>query len=470
LTTGDELDIATICSKQTLIAQGYWDLTHAVGDPLFYSKVSPMLHATEGTPTNYFPSAMMYASLPFRYWRGKVKFRFQIVASSYHRGRLLITWNPTTTASSEVNVVCSTIMDLDKERECVLEVPWGQAASFLQVATPDLATKGWIANPGVSTLAIDNVYDNGIVSVYVLNTLAVPNTAATALVGLNIYVSMEEAQYAVPDDSIISNMVFTQNQSGVEPDIDVPMPIDVAPTRVMEHTDAIDTLMMMYMGERITNFRTLLKRYCYHMSSVIIGASGQNRVLLSTSFPAFPMYQGTRTGGIYTGVNTCRTTFINYLTPCFLAQRGGIRLKFTYWQPSLTTSTNTWIVRRTRTAAYSNTTSILADTATSAAESVVNAEATYAYLGHGAEVTNTGFQPTIEIEVPYQKNDRFSLGKNLSNFTAYAPVSECVNSVVLKSTSAATDKCTFTHYVAAAEDFSLLLWQGAPTFTIKTLP
>lgn len=469
LWTGDELNIATICAKQSYLTTAYWDLTHGVGDPLFYSKVSPLLHATEAVPVQFYPTAMMYASLPFRYWRGKVKFRFQIVASSFHRGRLLVTWNPTTTASSELNVVCSTVMDLDKERECVLEVPWGQASSFLQVATPVLATTGWITNPGAAVLSIDNLFDNGIVSVYVLNTLAVPNTTATALVGLNVYVSMEEAEFAVPDDVIVGNISVSENQSGVEPDIELPMPIDVSTTRTLENTNAVDTLMHMYMGERIANFRTLLKRYCFNMATVVIGATTKNRQLQQSTFASFPPYQGTRVGGYYTGVNIMRTTFINYLTPCFLAQRGGVRLKLVS-NSGLASGTAILSLRRTRSTAYTNTTTTLNEDATAAAESLQNAESTFAYAGSGVELSQPSVQPSIEVEVPFQRNDRFALAKNVSNFTPYAPVMECVHlSVVTPTVSATATKLNVNHYVAAAEDFSLLLWQGPPAFTIVSL-
>lgn len=467
VSTGDELDIATICAKQTLIAQAYWDLTHAVGDPLFYSKVSPMLHATEAIPVNFYPSAMMYAALPFRFWRGKVKFRFQVVASSFHRGRLLVTWNPTTTASQEVNVVCSTIIDLDKERECVLEIPWGQVSSFLTVPAPVVATKGWLTNPGAAVLPINNTYDNGIVSVYVINTLAVPNTTATALVGINVYVSMEEAQFAVPDDVAISNISFTANQSGVEPDIEVPMPINVDTTRALEDTAAVDTLMMMYMGERITSFRTLLKRYVYHMSTVIQGTAATNRCLRVTEFSAFPYYQGTRANGIYTGVNTCRTTFINFLTPCFLAQRGGIRIKLVNANVASSVCNRFMSVRRTRGLTYTNTATSLTSTPT---EAQVNAEASFAYAGSGLEVTDTNLQGTLEFEVPFQKQIRFCAAKNIGNTTALAPVSEHVHFESIGLSNSATDNLQLLHYVSAAEDFSLLLWQGAPAFTYVTLP
>lgn len=465
LTLPDEMDIKCVASKQSYLTQFYWDLTHSVDEPLFYSKVSPMLYNTESTPVNYYPPACMFASLPFRFWRGKMKFRFQVVASSFHRGRLLITWNPSTTPSNELNVLVSTVVDLDKERDVTVEVPWGLPNTMAQVATPSLLDKGYLGNPSLTAFTTDQAYDNGTLGVYVLNSLAVPNTAATAVVQINVYVSLEDAEYGVPDDNVISNVVFT-NQSGVEPDIDVPMPINVETDRVMGYTEPANTTMSTYMGERITSFRTLLKRYCYHMSTVLTPPSANTRVYYLSRFATFPYFQGTVTSGIYGGVNSCRTTFINYLTPAFLAQRGGVRTKLVY-VPTGSSVPYYLSACRTRATTYVNSsTDISTSTAT---ESTLNGTAAWAYAGRGIDLTNPSVQPTLEVEHPFQRNARFATAKDRSNGKTHTPVKECFEVTAFAQCAATTERHILLHYTAAAEDFSLLLFQGAPAFTISTI-
>lgn len=463
LSINDEMDLSVIAAKQAYIGSFYWDLTHAVDDPLLYTKVSPMLYNTESTPTNFMPSPMMFAALPFRFWRGKMKLRIEIVASSYHRGRLLVTWNPSTSASNELNVVMSTIIDLDKKRDAVIEIPWGLTTSFASVASPSLLDKGWLANPGVTAYTTDPVYDNGTIGVYVLNTLAVPNTAATSLVTGLIYVSMEDAEFAVPDDSVIGGVVYT-NQSGVEPVLEVPMPIDVDATREMEHTAAPDTLMLTYIGERISSFRTLLKRYCYHMSTVLVPPSANTNILYNNRFPSYPTNQGTVVSGLYTGANNCRTTFITYVAPAYLAQRGGVRTKLYCVTTGATPMPQYLSAKRTRTTSYVNNTFTTATCF--ASEGVLNYTGIFHNVGHGAEITNPLLQNTLEVEVPFQRNTRFATAKDRGNFKTNTPVKECLEVQVVATMPATTERVILQHLVAAAEDFSLILFQGAPAFTL----
>lgn len=466
ISTPDEMDIKCIASKQSYLTGFFWDLTHAVDDPLFYAKVSPMAFNTElATPTNFYPTACMFATMPFRLWRGKMKYRFQVVASSFHRGRLLVTWNPSTAPSNELNVLTSAIIDLDKERDVVMEIPWGLPSTMANVPTPSLTDRGYLTNPGAAVYTTDQSYDNGTLAVYVLNTLAVPNTAANALVGVNVYVSMEDAEYAIPDDELIGNLVFT-NQSGVEPDIDVPMPIKDDVDHVMGHTEPSSTTMSTYIGERITSFRTLLKRYCFHMSNVLTPPSANTRVYYSARFSTFPYYTGTVTSGIYSGVNNCRTTFINYLTPAFLAQRGGVRTKLVY-VPTGSTIPYFISVRRTRGQNYvNNSTDISTSTST---ESTLNGTAAFAFAGSGIDITNPAVQPILEIEHPFQRNTRFATAKDRSNTKTHTPVKEAYLLNSYAQCAAISERHIILRYVAAAEDFSLLLFQGAPAFTISTI-
>lgn len=462
----DEMDLRTICSKQAYIGSAYWDLTHGTGTLLMSANVGPNIYATEiaGAFTFAAPPCM-FASLPFAFWRGTMVFRFQVVASSYHRGRLLITWNPGTGPSSELNVVHSHIMDLDKSREMVVKVPWAQAASWGVVPTPSLAAKGWISN-GAAVVS-NSLNHNGTIGVYVQNTLAVPNLAVTAVVGLNMYVSMEDAEFAVPNDLVTSTVVY-KNQSGVDPDIEVDMPIDITGGEdIAEVAGTASTLTNMYMGERISSIRTLLKRYCYSRGEVVTSAAVKPYYWQLYS-AAFPYYPGTVVGGVYAGVNKCRNTFINYFTPAFFAQRGGVRNKYFIQNFSGAAVTGAMVAKRTDVRGHYV---IATDVTTQLASSeALSTSGIFNGAGFGAEATIPSLQNTLEVEVPFQRRARFANARNRSNWSFNSSVDEDIQLHALFNASATTDKTILSIYVAAAEDYSLLWFQGAPYFTLAAVP
>ncbi len=469
----DELDLAKIASKQAYIGQAFWDLTHNVGDLLFSSEVSPNLFATElTTPTNFAVPPCMFAALPFTYWRGNVVFRFQVVASSYHRGRLQITWSPSTTASNELNVVHSVIMDLDGERDITVEIPWAQYTSWCKVKQPPVLTeKGWVSN--AASWTSNATYSNGTIGVYVLNTLAVPNTTVTPSIGLNVYVSMKDAQFAVPTSVSMNQIIYQNqsgmvNQSGVDPDIEIPMPIEEEPDEHLETTGTPDTLYLTYMGERITSIRTLIKRYDYLDATVLTHAVAAKPYYHVVRHANFPYYRGVRSSGIFTGTNKCNGTFINYFTPAYLAQRGGIRSKFVLTVFSGKTVTYPWMVKRANTNTYSVTSTDVSTQLTSS-ETLSNS-LIGGVMQKGADLTTSFQQPTLEVEFPFQREFRFATARDLGNFKTHTPVKDTHEHAILALTDATTtDKLILSRYVAAAEDFSLQWFQGAPTFYLQEL-
>ncbi len=469
----DELDLGKISEKQAYIAQAYWDLTHSEGDLLFSAAVSPNLFATElGTPTNFAIPPCMFAALPFTYWRGNVVFRFQVVASSYHRGRLLITWSPATTASNELNVVHSVVMDLDGERDITVEIPWAQYTSWCKVKQPPVLTdKGWVSNAASYTSNV--TYDNGTIGVYVLNNLAVPNTAVTPSIGINVYMSMKDAQFAVPTSTTMNQVVYNnqsglENQSGVDPDVEIPMPIEEDTDEQMEKTGTPDTLYLTYMGERITSIRTLLKRFDYLDATILTHAVASKPYYHAVRSAIFPYYRGVRTSGIFSGTNKCNGTFINYFTPAYLAQRGGIRTKFALTVLSGDTIRYPWIVKRTDTNSYAVTSTDIT-TQLGSSETLSNS-LIGGSLQKGADLTATFLQPTLEVEFPFQREFRFATARDLGNFKSHTPVKETFETNILVSTeTTTTDKIILSRYVAAAEDFSLQWFQGAPTFYLQAM-
>lgn len=468
LKTSDEMDLRTIAAKQAYIGTAAWDLSHGVNDVLLSACVQPNVFATETTtPTTFCVPPCMFTAMPFKYWRGKLHYRLQVVASAYHRGRLLVTWSPSSTAGNEVNVVRSMIIDLDKDRDVSFEIPWAASQSYLQLGVVSTIDKGWVANGGV---AVPNSnFANGVITVYVLNTLAVPNstTAATAC-SINWFVSMREAEFAQPDDSIVTNILYT-NQSSQEPEIKVPEVQEGEATEsnpIAESVPMPETIDHMYMGERVTSIRTLIKRFALHSIDLVALPTANKQYYVQSIQSTFPKYPGTVVNGDYTGVNYCRGLFLTYFVPAFLATRGGVRHKLVaQGLKNLVNLTHFAVVRRSSSTISGITVTDV--TTTTATQQALHTSGMFAYGGHGCDATNTIQQNAIEVEFPFQRNRRFAAARTRSNYNAQGPVYEHYNYQYLTSSSSAgADSHVILKFIAAGEDFSMILFQGCPAFTL----
>jgi hypothetical protein len=208
----DEMTIKSIACRESYLTSFAWAKTAAPESLLWNSEVSPVLwNELSGPPDEVHMPACCFAALPFRYWRGSMKFRFQVVASAFHKGRLKITYDPSYPLTNEYNTNYTHIVDLAKERDFTLEVGWGHEKSMIgHRALSDGIF--W----GTSPLGADPLdLANGIISVYVVNDLTTPNSTANNDVAVNVYVSAgDNFEVFDPDSENIQDMVWFTPQMG----------------------------------------------------------------------------------------------------------------------------------------------------------------------------------------------------------------------------------------------------------------
>jgi hypothetical protein len=173
----DEMTIKSIAQRESFLTQFGWAVADSAETLLWNTEVSPVLWSElTGTHDELHMPACCFAALPFRGWRGTMKFRFQVVASSFHKGRLKITYDPSYPLTNEYNTNYTYIIDLAKERDFTVAVGWGHEKSVLNHRSPiqdtiPYRTSALGADPGGVA--------NGILSVYVVNDLTVPNSPPT---------------------------------------------------------------------------------------------------------------------------------------------------------------------------------------------------------------------------------------------------------------------------------------------------
>lgn len=112
---GDELALSHLCGIESFLTSFAWTAAGTPSTLLWNSRVTPFL--CQAVSSTYYMPACMFASVPFSRWRGCMKFRFQVVASSYHRGRLLVTWDPIRPTTVEPNVQITRVIDITDEKD-----------------------------------------------------------------------------------------------------------------------------------------------------------------------------------------------------------------------------------------------------------------------------------------------------------------------------------------------------------------
>lgn len=132
----DEMSISHLVSTPSLVAIYDWtdssgEIAHIGVDPtLCYSKDGADLDGNLGTI--YTPTVLSWTCMPFRYWRGSLKFCIQVTCSAFHSGRLRISWEPSIPLPVDVADVyrnaganrVNHVMDIQSETEYYCTIPY----------------------------------------------------------------------------------------------------------------------------------------------------------------------------------------------------------------------------------------------------------------------------------------------------------------------------------------------------------
>jgi hypothetical protein len=361
LSSQDELDISSIAQRESYLTTFQWSTNDAGDDPLFFSAVSPALMNIQGNPRKLFLTPMAFASLPFKYWRGSLKFRFQIVCSNFHRGRIRVGYDPydNRPEPTDLNVNHSRIIDISQEKDFTVEIGWAQETSYLEVPEGPNEFDRERYGPTFGNTD-DNRYSNGTIGLYVMNRLTSPSNLAD-FVEVNVFVSAgKDFEVAAPNGMNLRNVSYFENyitppaavkqsepnmiveeidDENLESQADIvestsepskPMQDQVAES-MNAPLDITDYTNHVYFGESIRSFRTMLKRYNYFgLRQPVTSAEG--RRIWTVRYPSFPLPRGPMPQPALDGNygNIVTTTLMSYLGPAFSGWRGGVRWKIVY--------------------------------------------------------------------------------------------------------------------------------------------
>jgi hypothetical protein len=492
----DPFNIKNIASRESFLTTFDWLQSTTPDTLLWNARVSPVIWAEEtGPPVSYHFPACAMAALPFQYWKGTMKFRFQIVASSFHKGRIRVVYDPNFMANnnylgySEYNTNYQKVVDIGEEQDFTMEVGMGQDQSFLTHLLPgaDSVTEAY----STTRYSANLTQSNGVIAVYVVNELTGANSTVNKNVQINVFVSMgDDFEVAVPYDDFANftlapqsgellntqsgEMIVPEAQDTMEPSKPEQTMSDPLGTPPLDDSNLNDV----FFGEAITSFRPLLKRFALWTSQARVNT---DPVVVSGRFPSMPYLRGAVPGAVdttatLTQYNYCNTLLMHWVSYAFNGRRGSVRWKFIPRGP--TEYGDVLHVQRTPFVPGANAYSFPAyQTIGAYTEKLARLLSVQAYEPTGINVPQSGspfpgslgqaitlnsVNGVLEFEVPYYSNNRFTPGRDTGLTQTMTFDAAFDYRLFLHGSGADKANTVIDIHCAVGEDFQCYFFTGLP--------
>lgn len=330
----DELAIHNLTNRRAIIAFPAWATTDATTTLLFAANVCPthcILDTSVANQILLYDTPLGMVSRMLNHWRGDIMYHVKVVKTPYHRGRLIINYDPTgdiITTSDNNNVVQTTIVDIDEVDEFVIRVPYMAPQSFLLLN--DTLQADYAINGGaIATYNSD--YHNGRLTIRVLNNLTAPLDTASVKLVVSVY-GAENFELANPSDIAFNGNKYPSNFSIQSKEESMGSPITEFCMGVSNLTP--QHVYDINFGERVASVRELLRRAVY-VNREVFTTNAAGTALDSYSFihSKYPPSFGFDPNGIHgaqqingasldVNFNFCAVGPFQWLQSCFVGMRG----------------------------------------------------------------------------------------------------------------------------------------------------
>jgi hypothetical protein len=311
----DELVIQELCKRESYLTTFEWAPTDTPSGATIWScTVNPCLTTywidSLNSKVYQQPSPMAMVAQMFNFWRGDIVFRFDIVCSNFHRGKLAVFFEPNIAqfalidTNLEYNKNYMKIVDIQETQSFEVCVKWAFARAWAETVTSQRCYLNY--DPMNTT---DVLESNGYVGVVPFTSLQSPDDSS---IQVNVFVRGEDMHFAYPTNKNMPTAREIYTESKTELEIK-----SVECFELNESSANTDHIHLLHFGEAIPTLRLILRRFVHsNQLDVLAGLTGE---VLNFNLPVIPAPEPAY------GDTTSDPTFFSLLRYAFLGLRGGIK-------------------------------------------------------------------------------------------------------------------------------------------------
>lgn len=478
----DPLAIPNIINRESYLCTIPWSTADAADTILFHANVEPTLcDVDNSTYPQVYSTPMSYVAAMFNQWRGDIVFRFHIIASQFHKGRIRIQWDPAgytgqniVTDSASYASTFNQIIDIGKDTNVEFRIPYCQSMPFLvlnQFGVCDFSTSH---NP---TFSYDQSKMNGTILVRAVTTLSAP--LASSSIQILVSVRSANVEFANPSGYVSSSQKYSllPVQGGYEYDDEAEEVSAGQPSIPADH------LYLSVFGEQVVSLRPLCKRMALHtiMKGNYSDTWGYHfRFRLYRMAPqfGFQAHGLNAAKSLITPANTVNFNWnpistISWITPCFVGQRGSVNFSVVMDSTAFTSNTTTSYRRNIVTARRMPHTSVTQInntfyTVTTTTYQQIESSIFSSVAGQTVQLlqTNNG----VEFQLPNMSQVYFQ-NTGVTNGNDFTTADQCnldTVEIVAFSNGAFVNNLIFS---GAGPDFNVVFFLNTPTvYTFSAVP
>jgi len=273
ITSYDEMSIDFIKSVPAFMTSAQWNSSQVSGSVVMNIMVTPSASTTWSKGVVHTPCSFL--AQQFGKWRGAIKYKFKVVKTSFHRGRIMVAYFPGTisavgTAMTNSEYVFREVVDISE-------------TSAFEVCCPYMVPQPWLSSFGSGL-----TFNSGTLIVYVVDSLVAPATVSSTVDILVEQFGGDDLQFAVPTVWQFEPYCPSTAQMA-ETYVETPC-FELGP-KINKPNDRIPTFTV---GESVKSIRQLIKRNWDYQFQLTVGGGSHVRV---HPYLVEPVMQADGTGG-----------------------------------------------------------------------------------------------------------------------------------------------------------------------------
>jgi len=306
----DQMSIDFIKGRFGYVGNFSWSTANASGTTLYQAGHNPYSYPVGVDIGFVFPPVTMLAR-SFAMWRGSLRFRFKLVKTEFHSGRIVVAYN---SFDGRQTSLVPTLAQTDSLWREIIDI---RETSEFEVCVPYVSGSAWRFSQNSDTV--------GLLTVHVLDALQAPNTVASSVTVLVEIAGGDDFDVAVPQGDVYVPYVplAVKAQSGYKVIECDDLGKSKLPSTIRIHETTV--------GEKIGSIRSLLKgisRECSYSTKNPTTTIGVPATSYITVYPfVLPLPVQTAAAAPYLNKSIFLPDRITLWSYCYLYSTGSVRFR-----------------------------------------------------------------------------------------------------------------------------------------------